>query len=474
MLQDSELIALNNLQKRLFSVKVKNDVKKRYYNQKNQIKDLGINTPHNLQGFGIVLGWATKAVDCMAERIKWNGYYNPELGDETLNEIVEWLNNLYHNNNFESEQRKAIKNALTTGIGFLSASKGDVDAGEPPVVWVAEDSNTITIDYDTRTRKIKSAFKIIYNSMTGNAEYGILWTTNSTVSFEKAKNKNKWVEIDRDDHEMGIVPVVPIFNNADSDNPFGRSEITPSVQDLVDEAMRRLVNAAINTEYYAKPYRYAINMADGDVAGMSENGANILKNAAGDIVVIPTNLENPNKQVDIKELSANDPMAIMNTIEPLARLVAREIGVPPSDLGFDTVNPSSADAINAADARVIDKANDRIVELRRTFKQLAKVSLLVAGKEYPENWNVIDTVFDKTERMSPSAAADWLAKLNAVGVYDRVLPDSHYRMLGFNEAEIVELKAYLRTVINTNIIDQLSEPITEVIDNTGEVIVEGE
>ena len=471
MLHENELAAIDQLQKKLNRVRQKNDVKKRYYNQKNKIKDLGINTPTDLSGFTIVLGWATKAVDVLAERIKWNGYYNPEIADPVLDEATEWLNKLYNENNFEAEQRKAIKNALTTGVGFMSASRGDTSAGEPEVVWISEESNTITIDYDLRRRKIKSAFKVITDPSTHKPINAILWLPYATV--ELARVKNSWVEIERDEHNLGVVPVIPIFNNSDSENPFGRSEITPAVRDLSDEAMRRLVNVAVNTEYYAKPYRYAIGLADGDVEGMKEKGETVLKMAAGDTVVLPTNLENPAQQADIKQLPANDPSAIMNTIEPLARLVAREMGVPPSYMGFDSVNPSSADAINAGDAAIIKRADDRIIELRRTYKQLAEVSFAVAGKDKPENLYIIDTMFDKTETITPSAAADRFSKFEAAGLYNKPFPDSVYRELRMSEAEIVELKAHLRTIGNTNIIGQLSEPITSVVDDTGATI-EGE
>lgn len=471
MLQDNELIAIDALQKKLNRVKNKNNNKKKYYNQKNKVKDLGINTPADLQGFTVVLGWATKAVDVLAERIKWKGFYNPEVADASLDETTSWLNNLYNDNNFEAEQRKAIKNALTTGIGFMSASRGDVEAGDPEVVWISEESNTITIDYDLRSRKIKAAFKVISDAVTHKPAYGILWLPDVTIQLQRVKNK--WIEIERDEHNSGVVPVVPIFNNSDSENPYGRSEITPAVMDLSDSAMRRLVNVEVNSEYYAKPYRWAINLSDDDLNGMRENGASIIDTTAGDIVVIPTNLEHPERQADIKELGANDPSNVMNLIEPLARLVAREIGVPPSYMGFDSVNPSSVDAINAADDAIIKRADDRIVELRRTYKSLANISMIVAGKSKPDNWNAIDTIFEKTETMTPSASADRFSKLAAVGFYTQLYPEFVYRGMGMSDAEIVELKAHLRNVTNTQIIGQLSEPITTVVDNSG-AVVEGE
>ena len=459
MLNLKEIAEVERLEEQLESAKRSNYNKNKYYYQKNKIADLGINTPDSLRGLQIQLGWCKMAVDSIAERINWRGYYNPEVSDEELNGATDWLNSIYKDNFFEGEQQLAQKDALTTGTGFISVGAGDVENGEPEILWIAENSSTITLKYNKRKREVQSAFKIIAAKEKENDE-AILWLPDATI--ELAKNRaGDWVEVDRDEHEAGVVGVVPIFNNSDSKFVFGRSEITRSLRDLQASAMRTLVNAEINREYYASPQRFLIGADPADIELIDENGSKAIKTSAGSMIYLPYN-NSDSISPDIKEFSANSPSAVMEMVEPTARLAAREMGVPPSYMGFDSVNPTSADAINAAENALTKKADARIVQLKRTYKRLANVSMAYAGRDIPENWKLIDTIFERTETLTPSAAADRASKLNAIGVYDRALPDYQYRELGMSDAEIVELKSYLRTTATTNIIDRLNEEVDEV------------
>lgn len=457
-----EINEITKLENKIKKVKFSNDKKNKYYYQQNKIKDLGINTPFSLRGLQVLLGWSKMSVDVIEERIKWRGFYNPLTSNQDLNETAEWLNGLYRDNFFESEQKLAQKDALITGTGFISVAPGNTEIGEPEVLWIAENSSTITVEYNRRTRDITSAFKLIQGKGKQN-DKGILWLPDATIEVEKVNSK--WVEISRDDHEIGVVGVVPIFNNSDSRYIFGRSEITRSLRDLNDSAMRTFLNAEINREYYAKPFRFMTGLSIEDIQTIDKNGVKVVKNSAGDMITLPFNedVNNP----DIKQLSANDPNGVMNMIEPIARLAAREIGVPPSYLGFDSVNPTSADAINAAESALTHKADQRVAQLKRTYKRLGFVSLVVSGRAKPEDWNAIDTIFDRTETLSPSAASDRAAKLNAIGLYDRALPDFVYREVGLSDAEITELKSYLQGVQSSNIINMLLEDSeNSTIDDT--------
>lgn len=454
MLNVKETVEVEKLEAQLQRAKNSNYKKNKYYYQKNRIRDLGINTPDSLRGLQIQLGWCKMAVDSIAERINWRGYYNPEVSDAELNETTEWLNGIYKDNFFEGEQQLAHKDALTTGTGFISVGSGDVENGEPEILWIAENSSTITLRYDKRKREVLSAFKFLPGEEKSD-DRGILWLPDETIELGRNRAED-WVEVERDEHGAGVVGVVPIFNNSDSKFVFGRSEITRSLRELQDSAMRTLVNAEVNREYYARPQRFLVGMDASDVELIDEHGSKAIKTSAGEMIYLPYNSAD-GMAPTISEFSANSPSAVMEMVEPTARLAAREMGVPPSYMGFDSVNPTSADAINAAENALTKRADARIVQLKRTYKRLANVSMAYSNRNKPENWGVIDTIFERTETLTPSAAADRASKLNAIGVYDRALPDYQYRELGMSDAEIVELKSYLRNSATTNLIDRLAE-----------------
>lgn len=467
MLNVKETVEVEKLEAQLQRAKNSNYKKNKYYYQKNRIKDLGINTPDSLKGLQIQLGWCKMAVDTVAERINWRGYYNPEVSDTELNETSEWLNGIYKDNFFESEQQLAHKDALITGTGFISVGSGDVENGEPEILWIAENSSTITLRYDKRKREVLSAFKFLPGEEKAD-DRAILWLPDETVELGRNRAED-WIEVERDEHGAGVVGVVPIFNNSDSKYVFGRSEITRSLRELQDSAMRTLVNAEINREYYARPQRFLIGADPTDIELIDEHGNKKIKTAAGEMIYLPPNTSQESTFLPtISEFSANSPSAVMEMVEPTARLAAREMGVPPSYMGFDSVNPTSADAINAAENALTKRADARIVQLKRTYKRLANVSMAYSNRSKPENWGIIDTIFERTETLTPSAAVDRGSKLKAIGVYEKVLPDYQYRELGMSDAEIVELKSYLRNSATTNLIDRLSE------DSAGQGDVNGQ
>lgn len=458
MSTEEELKIASKLEARLTAAQKKNIDKNEYYYQKKEptlfsTADLIVNKQCKS-----ITGWATSAVDVIIDKIKMEGFYNPDPSDADLEDTTQWLNDTYRDNFFESEQSYAHKDSSITGISFISVGKGVVENGEPEVIWIAENSSTMTVDFDRRTRSVKSAFKIYKGATDDDADTAVLYLPNSTINLVRVDDT--WVETSRDDHELGFVAVVPVFNNADSKYIYGKSDITPSLRYFIDTAQRILYESETNLRRLSSPIRYISGMSKKDLDGIKENGSSVLKFQKGDFLHLPTNImdgENGSPLVPtIGQLPANDPNIVLNMIQSVARLAAHEAGVPETTFGFSTVNPTSADAINAADNGLNKRAATRIEQLKRTYKLLAKVSLAVAGRDQPENWNLIDSVFKNTQVSSPNAVADKLSKEVAIGLFEKEYPEFLYRELGYSPAEIIDLKRVVRTRGNTNIIDKLT------------------
>jgi hypothetical protein len=414
-----------------------------YYYQEVKTKDLGINTPERLQCLSTVFGWGTMAVDVLMEKQSFRGFYNPNTDNEDLAEETAWLNKQLSRNNFQSKQKWSIKDSLITGAGFNSIAPGDPSKGEPEILIIPENSKTITVDVDQRTGRVTSAFKRIKGNKNVPIR-GILWTPNSTIQV--VKNGKEWVELERDDHNIGVVGVQPVFNNPDSNYPCGRTEISKSLRGFIDLAMRTILGVEVSREYYSKPLRFLVNLSeDAFTKFMEKQRLPQISSEAGVINAIPggsADAEGGSAPADIKEFSANDPSQIMNMLEPIARFAAREMNVPPSYLGFDSVNPTSADAINAGESSLTRRANDRNAQLEIVYKDMAFLMSTIAGRAIPKDFDEISGEFESTEVKSEAAAADWLSKLNAAGMFSLDLPDFIYKRLGLTRAEIVELKAY--------------------------------
>lgn len=448
---------IQNFESRLQRFAEVNNKKNKYYYQENRVKDLGVNTPKFMQNLDVVVGWPAASVDIQLERINCLGFYSPNEDDSN----VQWLNSLWKQNYFESDQKNHQKDSMITGVSFISIAPGNVEKGEPEVLWMSENSSNITVDYDPRTRRVTRAFKRVKGPK--KSFLGVLWTPNETIEMIKKENQSQWEEVSRDVHNLGFVPVVPVFNSADSMFPYGKTEITKTIRSYTDIAMRIILSSEVMREYYARPVRAIIggNPSDFDNLIVHE-GKLVWKLASGDIINIPTSYGKDGKEIDqrFEEFGSEDPTNVLKMIEFYGRLVAREIGVPPSYMGFDTINPSSADAINAADSKLIQRANQRIPQLKRTYKQLAEFSLKVAGREIGEGFANTEANFARTDTITPQAAADRVSKLNAVGIFDKEMPEWVYRELNLNDVEIQQTKNFISAKSAANLISQLSQGIT--------------
>lgn len=454
-LEVKEYSEIEKLLSRLNRVRSKNAEKEKYYYEKNRVKDFRFDAPRQFQDLQTGVGWAAMCVNVILEKIHWSGFYNPDPSNEEADDTADWLNVIYRDNYFESEQHYAHKDAFITGTSFYSVAPGIEDNDEPEVIWIAENSSTMTVDFNRRNRTVNSAFKLIKGDA-DEEDRGILWLPDVTV--ELIRSGDKWKQVSRDEHNLGLVSVVPVFNNADSRFMFGRSDISPSLRSLIDTAQRILKDSEINREQLAAPIRSISGLSDTDLKGMSKDGFSKVEFNKGDALYLPVNYTSDTPIVpSIQQLPANDPNQILNMVPSIARLAAREMGVSPSYLGFDSVNPTSADAINAADAALIKRADARVSQLKRTYKKLGAVTLAVAGRDKPEGWNEIDSVFKNTETVTPTGAADRLSKVTAVGIFEREYPDFQLRELGYSDSDIVAIKAHVRKNSNTNIINKLTE-----------------
>ena len=96
----------------------KNQLRRRYYDGENVLKDLGISIPPSLCSIETVVGWPKKAVSAMASRSRFDGY---TVGDEALSAQVDQL---VRRCNLKRKYKQACESELIAGCDFVTLSKG--------------------------------------------------------------------------------------------------------------------------------------------------------------------------------------------------------------------------------------------------------------------------------------------------------------------------------------------------------------
>ena len=420
-----------------------NEIKEHYYEGKQRLKDLNISIPPALKLVSSVVGWAGTAVDVLEERLDFEGY----IGADNLG-----LNDIYRANELDLESGLGHKDALVYGTGFVFVGKGRPELGEPEVLITIESPKKATAIYDMRARRISAAI-IVNEDESSEITNGSLYLPDETISF--ATDGRRFVETRRDVHMLGRVPVSPLINNPRSGDPFGRSEITRAVRSYTDSAMRTLLGAEVAREFYSSPQRYILGADESiflDADGQPRNPWSVIQ---GRVLGVPYN-EDENVMPQVGQFSANSPAPYFEQIRSYAQLFAAETAIPASYLGFQTDNPSSADAIRQMEARLVKRAERRQKQFGRTWSEVAKLALLVRDGAIPAEAVDLRPVWRDAATPTRAAAADEAVKLISAGV---LTPDSEitYNRIGLSESDKQVLKAEKASVQAQQLVANLAQ-----------------
>lgn len=417
-LTQSEIDLVEELRKKLASHDAKNYLLERYYEGKQRLKDFRISIPPQLTAVESVVGWAGTAVDVLEERLDFEGYIAPD----TLG-----LNDVFRQNDLDLESSLGHKDALVYGTGFVIVGKGA--DGEPDTLITIESPKRVTAKYNLRLRRAVAALALDRDEV-GHPVSGSLYLPDETITLEYSNGV--WVDVDRDQHNLGRLPVVPLANNPRSSDPYGRSEITRAVRSYTDAAMRTLLGAEVAREFYSAPQRYILG-ADEDLFLDSDgNPLNPWSVYQGRILGVPTNEDGNIPQVG--QFSAGSTSPYFEQVRAYATLLAAETAIPASYLGFQTDNPSSADAIRQMEARLVKRAERRQKQFGRSWTEVAKLALLVRDGEVPLEAGEIRPIWRDPATPTRAAAADEAVKLISAGV---LLPDSEvtYNRIGLSDSD---------------------------------------
>lgn len=439
-LTPDELGLIDLLVKKLKHHDGKNVLLEKYYEGKNRLKDLNISIPPSLKLVDSVVGWAGTAVDVLEERLDFEGY----IGGDNLG-----LNEVFRANELDLESSLGHKDALVYGTGFVFVGKGA--DGEPDPLITIESPKKATAIYDLRTRRITAAI-LVQRDERGDILGGSLYLPEQTIYF--AGYGKAWVEMDRDIHNLGRVPVAPLINNPRSGDPDGRSEITKAVRSYTDSAMRTLLGAEVAREFYSAPQRYLMGAKEDTFLDADGNPLNPWTVVQGRVLAVPYN-DDDGVMPEVGQFQANSPAPYFEQIRQYAQLIAAETAIPASYLGFQTDNPSSADAIRQMEARLVKRAERRQRQFGRTWSEVAKLALLVRDGVVPAEAADVRPIWRDAATPTRAAAADEVTKLVASGV----LPaDSEIVLnrIGLSDSDKQVLKAERATASTASLLQNLA------------------
>lgn len=295
----------------------------KYYDMKYLAIDFKISTPPRLRAWMSCLGWCSKAVDSLADRLVFR-----EFADDNYN-----LNEIYQMNNPDVLKDGSILGALISACNFIYISS---DADGYPQLQVIDGSNATGI-IDPITGMLKEGYAVLDRDKFGNPLIEAYLIPGRTDYYYTEGGKT------RRDSVANAAPyplLVPIINRPDAVRPFGRSVISRACMSLVDSAMRTVKRSEISAEFFSIPQKY--------VLGTDQSAEPIDKWNAAMSTILEITKDSDGEKPSVGQFTQQSMAPHIEQLKMFAGLFAGETGLTLEDLGFSSGNPASSDAIKAA------------------------------------------------------------------------------------------------------------------------------
>lgn len=401
-LTDDEKYAFNECWKVWTQKLRRNLLRAQYYDQHNVLKDLEIAIPPHLTDLELVLGWPAKAVDTLSRRLKLDGFVVPGDEDDRFGITEVWRANDMH-----IELPQTLTSALVHSCAFLTVTKGDESLGEPEVLISSQSALLASGVWDARRRRLKYALTITDMDDLGRVTGWALFMPGVTAT---AFYDGQW-NLSRFEHTLDRLPVEVIPYKPRLDRPFGCSRISRAVMGLSDSALRTLFRMEVHAEFFSSPQRYAMGADESMFVDAEGNPLNQWQAILGRVWAAGRDPDTGDMP-QLGQFPQSSPQPHTDQLRSLAAMFCAESSLPLNALGIVQDNPSSADAIEAAE-------RDLIIEARyaqdcfgpRLARAMATAVQIREDLEAPPaELSRLDALWRDPENPPQSAAGDFLIK----------------------------------------------------------------
>ena len=424
-LTPDEESVLASLQRKLGAQYVDDELNLSYYLGQQRLQQLGMAIPPNMRRFLVIVNWPRVVVDTIERRQNVRSLVLPgrETDDKRLRAI-------WDGNNMDADLTMFNLDTLIYGRGFLSVGANEDDRRIP--LMHVESPREMVADVDQRKRSLKSAARFYGVDDAGFGPlYATLYLPDVTVWLEKDTGTGQWVEADRDEHNLGRVPIVMHLNRRMSGTWQGQSELN-DIKGVTDAAARAITNLQFAQEAHGVPQRFALGVSQGDFV---DKDGNPLPAWEAYFNAIWAN-KNPN--IKVGQFDAAD----LNNFETAVNLYGKQAavltGFPARYFGLFTTNPPAEGAIRADESQLVESVERRNAAVGTTLGWAVALAYKFAyGREVTGNRIRVDWHDPATptvaQRMDAVVKAKSVEILSREGAWDE---------LGWSEARKAKERAY--------------------------------
>lgn len=394
----------------------------RYYAGSQHLEQLGLAIPPTLRQFIVIVNWPRLAVDSIEERLDVEGFLYP--GEEDTDQDL-WR--VWQANDLDEESQLAHVDALALSRAYIAVGANEQDTDTPLVT--VESPHEVIHEIDSRTRTLTSAVRLYDTPDEGGLpRKATLYLPDATHWLDATRGD--WVEEDRDEHGLGVVPLVPIVNRTRTSDRMGVSEMSDLI-DITDAAARSLTNLQIAQETHAVPQRGVLGASKGDFVDADGNPLTVWESYFGAVWALQ------NKDAKTFQFDPSDLKNFETALNMYARTASALSGLPPHYFGFTTDNPASADAIRSSEARLVKRCERKQRPWGGSWEQAMRIVRRLQEGEWDPRMAQLETQWADPATPTVAQKADAVVKKVQAGI----LPvEAAWEDLGYSATRRVRLR----------------------------------
>lgn len=424
-LTPSEVALIDRMRRDLDVTAYQDELMDRYYRGRQRVEQLGMAIPPSMRKFLVITNWCRTLVDTINDRQQVRSLILPgeETADPRLRTIWDASNLTAHLSMFNMDRMKY-------GRAFMSVGSNE-DNPEAPLVRV-ESPREMTALVDVRRESMIAAARFYGTdpvTQTGPTNV-TLYLPDQTVWVERGGD-GRWYEVDRDQHNLGAVPVVMHLNRRASGSWAGESQMVDLIP-LVDSAARSLTNLQFAQEAHGVPSLWATGVSQGDFIDSEGNPIPQFE-AYFDAIKM---LTDPDARWG--QFSAADLKNFETALTIYGTQAGIVSGFPARYFGITSANPPTEGAIRADEAQLIRSVEAQNEQVGMTLGWVGALALRFATGEWVTGNRVRVDWFDPATP-TVSQREDALAKRRAAGVLSR---EGYWDELGWSEARKDKERTY--------------------------------
>jgi hypothetical protein len=382
----------------------RNQLRSVYYDSKNPLKDLGISIPPQLRSIETALGWPGKAVNGLARRCTFDKYVIAGQRGDPFE-----LSQVLSENSMDQLIPQAITSAMIHSTSFVATTQGDVQAGEPDVLFTVRSAEDGTGIWDNRRQALSSALAVTDADAAGMPTAFVMYVPGRVLTMRK--EGQKWRAFEQR-NRLPHVPVEALVYQPELKRPFGHSRISRPVMTLTDQALRTMLRGEVSAEFFSSPQRYLLGADESAFQDADGNTVSKWKAVMGRFLAIGAG-EEGDAEVKVGQFPQVSMEPHFGHLRQIAQQFAAETNLPVGSMGIVQDNPASAEAINAAKEELLIEADGANRSFGYAIARAGRTAVMLRDgltEVTPELYRLRSTFRDPATP-SRSSAADAVQKL---------------------------------------------------------------